>query len=99
VTTAFVLLSTVAGRGNDVKNACGEAAITDFRARLALMQQESPVLPIESTIAVRRLEEEFCLRFVRCVHSDPNSFQFRASFESRLHDEAMEKYEAGERKE
>ena len=81
MTTAFVLLSTVAARGDDVKNACGEAAITDFRARLALMQQESPVLAVESTIAVRRREEDFCLRFVRCVYSDPNSFQFRARFE------------------
>jgi hypothetical protein len=73
-------------------------ARADFRARLALMPQESPVLPVEATIAVRRLEEEFCLRFVRCAHSDPNSFRFRASFESCLHNEAMENYEE-ERKE
>ena len=78
---AVVLLSAVAARSDDAKNACGEAAIADFRARLALMQQESPVLPVGATIAVRRLEEEFCLRFVRCAHSDPNSFRFRASFE------------------
>jgi hypothetical protein len=96
---AVVLLSTVAARSDDAKNACGEAAIADFRARLVLMQQESPVLPVEATIAVRRLEEEFCLRFVRCAHSDPNSFRFRASFESCLHNEAMENYEAEERKE
>jgi hypothetical protein len=78
---AAVLLSTVAAHSDDAKNACGEAAIADFRARLMLIQQESPVLPVEATIAVRRLEEEFCLRFVRCAHSDPNSFRFRASFE------------------
>jgi hypothetical protein len=98
VATALVLLSTVAARGEDAKNACSEAAIADFKARLALMQRESPVLPVESTIAVRRLEEEFCLRFVGCTHSDRNSVQFRASFESCLHDEAMEKYETEERK-
>ena len=77
---AVVLLSTVAARSDDAKNACGEAAIADFRARLVLMQQESPVLPVEATIAVRRLEEEFCLRFVRCAHSDPNSFRIQGEF-------------------
>ena len=99
IAAAVVLLSTVAARGDEAKNACGEAAIRDFKARLAVMQQESPVLPVESTIALRRLEEEFCLRFVHCAHSDPNSFPFRASFESCLHDEAMEKFETEERKE
>jgi hypothetical protein len=44
----------------DAKSACSEAAIMDFKARLAAMQQESSVLPVESTIAVRRLEEDFC---------------------------------------
>jgi hypothetical protein len=96
---AIVLASTVAATGGDAQSACGEAAINDFRARLAIMQQESPVLPVESTIAVRRLEEEFCLHFVRCTHSDSNSFPFRASFESCLHDEAMEKFEGEGRKE
>jgi hypothetical protein len=94
-----IVLSTVAAPSAGAKSECGEAAIMDFKARLAAMEQESPVLPVESTIAVRRLEEDFCLRFVRCEHSDPNSFQFRASFESCLHDEAMEKFEGGERKE
>jgi hypothetical protein len=94
-----VLASAVAAHFADAKSACNEAAIMDFKGRLAAMQQESPVPPVESTIAVRRLEEDFCLRFVRCEHSDPNSFQFRASFESCLHDEAMEKFEGGERKE
>jgi hypothetical protein len=72
IAAAVVLLSTVAARSADAKNACGEAAIADFRARLALMQQESPVLPVEATIAVRRLEEEFCLRFVRCDRAKRN---------------------------
>jgi hypothetical protein len=94
-----VLASTVAAPTADAKSACSEAAIMDFKARLSAMQQESSVLPVESTIAVRRLEEDFCLRFVRCIHSDPNSFQFRASFESCLHDEAMEKFEGEERRE
>jgi hypothetical protein len=75
------------------------AAIMDFKGRLAAVQQESPVPPVESTIAVRRLEEDFCLRFVRYVLGDPNSFQFRASFESCLHEEAMEKFEGEDRKE
>jgi hypothetical protein len=84
-----VLASTVAAHTADAQSACSEAAIMDFKARLAAMQQ----------VAVRRLEEDFCLRFVRCVHTDPNSFPFRASFESCLHDEAMEKFEGEERKE
>jgi hypothetical protein len=95
----IVLVSKVVAFGADAKSACGDAAISDFRTRLAAMQEESPVLPVESMIAVRRLEEQFCLRFVRCTHSDPNTIQFRASFESCLHDEAMEKFEGEVRKE
>jgi hypothetical protein len=39
------------------------AAMTDYtKANLALMQQGSPAMSVEATIAQRRLEEEFCLR-------------------------------------
>jgi hypothetical protein len=94
-----ILLSNVAARADEPKNACHEGAIADFKRRLDLIQQQSPVLSVDATIAVRRLEEEFCVRFVRCTFNDRESVRFRANFESCLHDEAMEKFETDERKE
>jgi hypothetical protein len=55
----------------DEVKACGVAAMTDYnKANFALMQQGTPLMSVEATIAQRRLEEEFCLRFVRCVLTD-----------------------------
>jgi hypothetical protein len=59
-----VLLSNVAARADEPKNACREGAIADFKSRLDLIQQQSPVLSVDAMIAVRRLEEEFCVRLV-----------------------------------
>jgi hypothetical protein len=72
------------------------AAMTDYtKANLALMQQGSPAMSVEATtIAQRRLEEEFCLRFVRCVLDDENSLRFTSAFDTCLRDEALEKYDA-----
>jgi len=71
------------------------AAMTDYnKANLALMQQGTPLMSVEATIAQRRLQEQFCLRFVQCVLSDPSSLPFIAAFDSCLSDEALEKYDA-----
>jgi hypothetical protein len=79
----------------DEVKACGVAAMTDYnKANLALMQQGTPLMSVEATIAQRRLEEEFCLRLVRCVLTDQTSLQFIAAFDSCLSDEALEKYDA-----
>jgi hypothetical protein len=92
---AILLFSIGAANGNEPQNACGVAAMTDYtKANLALMQQSSPALSVEATIAQRRLEEEFCLRFVRCVLDDENSLRFTSAFDTCLRDEALEKYDA-----
>jgi hypothetical protein len=79
----------------DEVKACGVAAMTDYnKANLALIQQGTPLMSVEATIAQRRLEEDFCLRFVRCVLTDQTSLQFIAAFDSCLSDEVLEKYDA-----
>src|ERR1700738_1662665 len=46
---------------------CATAAMTDYgKANDALVQQTATVMSVEATIAQRRLQEEYCLRFVRC---------------------------------
>ena len=86
---AILLFSIGAADGNEPQNARGVAATTDYtKANLALMQQSSPALSVEATIAQRRLEEKFCLRFVRCVLDDGNSLRFRSAFDTCLRDEA-----------
>jgi hypothetical protein len=94
-----LLLLSVSAQADEPKRSCREAAIKDLKSRLDLMQQQSSVLSVEATIAVRRLEEEFCVRLVGCSFKDPESIRFRADFESCLHDEAMEKFETEDRKE
>ena len=71
---------------------CATAAMTDYvKANDALVQQTATVMSVEATIAQRRLQEDYCLRFVRCSLSDQNSAIFRVQFDSCLKDEALEK--------
>jgi hypothetical protein len=87
-------------RTKDAQTACGVAAMTDYtKANLSLMQKSSTLMAVEDMIAQRRLEEEFCLRFVRCVLDDSNSLQFRSAFNTCLSDESLEKYDAIPREE
>ena len=45
---------------------CATAVMTDYvKANDALVQQTATVMSVEATIAQRRLQEEYCLRFVR----------------------------------
>ena len=69
--------------------------MTDYvKANDALAQQTATVMSVETTIAQRRLQEEYCLRFVRCSLDDQNSAKFQVQFDSCLKDEALEKYGA-----
>jgi hypothetical protein len=66
--------------------------MTDYgKANDALVQQTATVMSVEATIAQRRFQEEYCLRFVRCSLDDQNSAIFRVQFDSCLKDEALEK--------
>ncbi len=76
------------------QNACAIAAFSDYnKANLALMLQNMPVMSIEATISQRRLQEQFCLRFVQCAVDPTNqtSALWRATaFSSCLQDEVRE---------
>jgi hypothetical protein len=90
-------LATLAMAESDSKKEqtenCATAAMTDYvKANDALVQQTATVMSVEATIAQRRLQEDYCLRFVRCSLSDQNSAIFRVQFDSCLKDEALEKY-------
>jgi hypothetical protein len=83
------------GSPRTAEGACGVAAMTEYlKANLALMQQGSPLMSVEAIIAQRRLQEQYCLRFVRCVVSDQTSLRYITAFDSCLRDEALEKYDA-----
>jgi hypothetical protein len=99
----FVMVTTAqaqnapqpSGPQDEAQKTCGVAAMADYaRENLALMHQETLLMPVEATIAQRRLEEQYCLRFVRCVLNDESTPQFAAAFDSCLSDEALEKYDA-----
>jgi hypothetical protein len=74
---------------------CAIAAMTDYvKANDAVVQQTATVMSVEATIAQRRLQEDYCLRFVRCSLDDQNSTIFRVQFDRCLKDEALGKYGA-----
>ena len=76
------------------EDACVTATMSDYRKANNALVQTGTVMSVETTIAQRRLQEEYCLRFVRCSLDDPNSVIFRVQFNSCLKDEALEKYDA-----
>ena len=80
------------------QNACADAARLDYNKRLvALLEREKPlpsITSVETILAIRRLEEDFCLRFTRCVLDDQNTVDFSVAFHICLKDEALEKYDA-----
>ena len=100
IAIAIPILASPAMAESDSKkerteDACATAAMSDYlKANNALVQQTATVMSVETTIAQRRLQEEYCLRFVRCSLDDPNSAIFRVQFDSCLKDEALDKYEA-----
>ena len=76
---------------------CGVAAFQDYNGQnLALLQEGTPLLSVEGVIAQRRLEEQFCLRFVQCALGNmaTDNLRFKSAFSSCLQDEALEKYDA-----
>jgi hypothetical protein len=66
---AILLFSIGADEGNEPQNACGVAAMTDYtKANLALMQQGSPAMSVEATIAHADLKKNSA-----CGSSDASS--------------------------
>jgi hypothetical protein len=73
-------------------------ALSNKDVELLTQPNASAGLSIESTIARRRLEEQFCLKFAACLLPDPSAslhdLQFASAFDDCLRDEALEKYDA-----
>lgn len=83
------------------QNECADMAFSNYiKAKFALSQQQgaTPLPSVEQTIAGRRLQEQFCLQFSRCLLSGANdqlfAVQYAASFGSCLRDEVLEGYDA-----
>jgi len=83
------------------QKACEVAAITDYlKAKSLLLQQAAPLPSVQQIIEQRRLEEQYCLRSVRCGFREGNdsdhnllSLELASLFNSCLrNDEALETY-------
>jgi hypothetical protein len=77
---------------------CMVAALNDYnKANLALLTKSELLMTVETTIAQRRLQEQYCLRVAQCqLASLPlqnTTMALDAAFSTCLRDEAMEKYE------
>jgi hypothetical protein len=78
---------------DDATTACILAAFKQYNAaNLAILQGASPIMTIEATVAQRRLQEQYCLSYARCVVAGipPSAvaIPLAASFSECLHDEA-----------
>jgi hypothetical protein len=85
----------------EAQKACEVAAITDYlKAKSLLLQQAAPLPSVQQIIEQRRLEEQYCLRSVRCGFREGNdsdhnllSLELASLFNSCLRDdEALETY-------
>jgi hypothetical protein len=77
------------------------AKVQYVNAQIALMPQSVDVanrLSVSSTIARRRLQENYCLQHALCLLPDPTvqlyALQLAAVFDNCLRDEALEEYDA-----
>jgi hypothetical protein len=88
-------------RQETASNECTQRAFTSYIATNNLLLQQQGAAPLQSaemTIAQRRLQEQFCLQFARCLFPDSTNqalvLPYTAAFDSCLRDEALEKYDA-----
>ena len=82
------------------QNQCATQTFTSYNnATLALFQQNGVGPSVQQIIGERRLQEQFCAQFAKCVlvpnaNSQLVSLEYAASFASCLKDEALEEYDA-----
>jgi hypothetical protein len=85
------------------KNECAQRELTLYtKDKLALSQSQGSPLhwSVENIIAQRRLEEQFCIRFVQCAKTASAMTESLSNgidavnFDNCLRDEAMDDYDA-----
>jgi hypothetical protein len=108
VALTILVFLTSTGLAQDQKDAvrdCMKNVMLDFAKQKASKIQQDPkqLLSIESTLADRRAEEQYCLRAVECQRplfpkNDLLPMALGAIFSRCLKDEAIETYDLEERK-
>jgi hypothetical protein len=99
---AALLPGSWANAGNDPIADCGTAALTEYeKSKAAILTpktSDSPermmdrLISIDGTIAIRRLEEGYCLKFAQCIRKpsdDPLTLALH--FNSCIEDEDTER--------
>jgi hypothetical protein len=96
---AIFLIQTFDARAQqDLRKECSAAVFNNYlQTELALSQKQDvqSIMSVESTIAHRRLQEQFCLQFVQCEFptENPGSIIFGTAFGTCLDDEVREEYD------
>ena len=96
--SALALFIAIASSTVDAQQGANDCQITVYsnynKSKLALLQKD---LSVQTEIALRRLEEQFCLSFVQCQFSDVSrhikAMAFAAMFSRCLEDEARQRLE------
>jgi len=102
VSIVLVLSGLSASAGSDPATDCGAAALMEYQSRkieiLTPRNSDSAeemmkhVISIDGTIAIRRLEEGYCLKFAQCIRKpDDNALTLTLHFNSCIDDEDEER--------
>lgn len=98
---ALVAFLSTIGSGSlaeDGVKTCLTGAFEEYnRANLALLAKSEMLMTVETVIAQRRLQEQYCLKAARCelanLPPQQTTIALDAIFSRCLRDEAIEKYE------
>jgi hypothetical protein len=84
---------------NSYENLTGDDRLEKLKkALIERARQPDQLISVDTTLAERRLEEQFCLQLARCVISEPTAalyaLRLASVFNNCLQREALEKYDA-----
>lgn len=96
--TVFLLIAANALAAPDTNETCVMTAFKEFNdANTALLLHSGSPMPIEATLAQRRLQEDYCGKQAHCVTdalpAQERSMVLDSAFSDCLEQEAKEKYE------
>ena len=88
------------------QNRCAEEALKNYNSLNVALLREGPLMSAKALVSQRRLEEAYCHELALCIVHQPADqpvpefarLPYLAAFAKCLRDEALEKYDAVERK-
>ena len=93
--SAFTLIVAISPLNAErIQNACTVAAAVEYnQASFVLRQAPAELMTVEAMVSQRRLQEQYCLEYVKCILGEPETVRYQAAFSSCLREETLEQYD------